>query len=287
MTKPAKSKKAAKRPLVFIDTNIFLDFYRERKSEVSINILEELEKHKDFIILGDQVEMEYKKNRQVVILETLGKFGSPDWGKLTPPALISEARATKSIKKAQEEIIKQQKVVAKKINDILTNPDLHDDVYKIANRIFKHKSDLNLNRECKLRFGIRHLARKRFFLGYPPRKKNDTSIGDAINWEWVIHCAKEKNSDVLIVSRDGDYGISYKDKWHINDWLEQEFKDRVNRLKTITLTGRLTDALKALNIPVTSAMIESEKAMIAATSAPPIEIIENEVEIDTPATKAS
>jgi predicted nucleic acid-binding protein len=47
--------------LLFIDTNIFLDFYRERKSDISMKFLEQIEAYKDRLILGSQVEMEYKK----------------------------------------------------------------------------------------------------------------------------------------------------------------------------------------------------------------------------------
>ena len=100
--------------LLFIDTNIFLDFYRDRKSDTSMKFLVQIEHCKDRLILGSQLEMEYKKNRQVVILETLGKFQSPDWNKLSPPALISELQASKIIKKHQKEIDTQQKKLLKR-----------------------------------------------------------------------------------------------------------------------------------------------------------------------------
>lgn len=251
--------------LLFIDTNILLDFYRERKSDVSIKFLEQMEAVKDRLILGSQVEMEYKKNRQIVILESLGKFGTPDWGKLTTPALVSETQAAEMIKKNQKEITKQQKVISEKIQKILENPGTHDEVYKVLQRIFKHKSSFNLNRESKLRFGIRRLARKRFCLGYPPRKKSDNSIGDAVNWEWIIQCAIDSGKDIVIVSRDGDYGTSFKEKWYLNDWLFQEFKQRVSQKRKILLTGKLSEALKIVNATVTAEMVQAEKEIIQST----------------------
>ena len=105
--------------LLFIDTNIFLDFYRDRKSDVGMKFLEQMERCKGRLILGSQLEMEYKKNRQGVIIETLGGFGTPDWGKLSPPALISEIQPSKMIKKHQNEIKTQQKKVSEKIQRIL------------------------------------------------------------------------------------------------------------------------------------------------------------------------
>jgi len=247
--------------LLFIDTNIFLDFYRDRKSDVSTKFLKEIEHCKDRLILGSQLEMEYKKNRQVVILETLGKFGSPDWNKLSPPALISELQASKMIKKHQKEIGTQQKKVAEKIQKILKNPGANDDVYKVLQRVFKHSSNFNLNRDSKRRFAIRRLARKRFFLGFPPRKKNDTSYGDAINWEWIVQCSIDSGKDIVIVTRDSDYGVTYKDESYLNDWLQQEFKQRVSQQRKIKLTAKLSEGLKIVHANVTAEM-EADEARI-------------------------
>lgn len=244
--------------LLFIDTNILLDFYRERKSDISMKFLEQIEACKDRIIIGSQVEMEYKKNRQSVILESLGKFGSPDWNKLSTPALVSDLKSTQMIKKHQSEIKKQQILVADKIQKILEKPSLHDEVYKVLQRVFKHPSTFNLNRDDKRRFSIRRLARKRFMLGYPPRKKDDTSYGDAINWEWIIQCAIDSGKDVVIVSRDGDYGIAYKNITYLNDWLSQEFKQRVSQKRKIKLTGSLSEGLKIVHAKVTKEMEEEE-----------------------------
>ena len=148
-----------------------------------MKFLEKIEVYKDRLILSSQVEMEYKKNRQTVILDSLGKCATPDWGKLIIPALVSETRAAEMIKKNKKEITKQQKLISEKIRNILEKPTNHDEIYKLLQRIFKHKSDFNLNRGSKRRFAIRRSARKRFCLGYPPKKKDDNSVGDAINWE--------------------------------------------------------------------------------------------------------
>lgn len=99
-------------------------------------------------------------------------------------------------------------------------------------------------------------------MGYPPRKKNDTSIGDAINWEWIVHVCKENNANAIIVSRDGDYGVSYNDKSYINDWLSAEFKERVNKRKAVTLYDSLSSALKDLKVRVTQAEQDEERRMI-------------------------
>src|SRR5690606_22634600 len=123
-----------------------------------------------------------------------------------------------------------------RIGRVLKEPSKHDPVYKVAQRLFRQKTPLNLSRDAKVRFEIRRLARKRFLLGYPPRKDSDLSIGDAINWEWIVRCAQTSGNDVVIVSRDQDYGVRFADRPIINDWLLQEFKERVSRRRRLVLT---------------------------------------------------
>ena len=95
--------------LIFIDTNIFLDFYRVRGSGEKLNLLKRVDDHHDRIITTAQVEMEYKKNRQVVILESLNRLKTPDWASLTPPAFLSDAQPATAIAKSKLDISSQQK----------------------------------------------------------------------------------------------------------------------------------------------------------------------------------
>ena len=106
--------------------------------------------------------MEYKKNRQKVILEALASFTTPDWGKLTAPALVSDLQAVKMIEKKKKELMAQKEKVTEKIQKILSDPTHNDPVYQCLQRIFKSRLPYNLVRPMKERFGIRNLARKRF-----------------------------------------------------------------------------------------------------------------------------
>ena len=248
--------------LVFIDTNIFLDFYRMRVSQVSNDQLKQLYDLRHHIITSHQVEMEYKKNRQKVIIETLGNINSPKQDtKITSPILL-DSKAVEIIHRNVGNIEKQQKKLKNQIDKILRNPNRNDPVYKWTQKLFKTKSDLNLDINKNKKKLIRRKAWRRFMLGYPPRKNNDTSIGDAVNWEWIIDCAKRKNDDVIIVSRDSDFGVIHDKKVFINDWLRQEFKERVNQRKDIRLTNKMTDALTALEVKFTQKQINEEQALI-------------------------
>lgn len=249
--------------LLFVDTNVLLDFYRIRKTDISTKYLEQLEACKDRLIIGSQIEMEYKKNRQRIIVESLNNFTSPDWGKLTAPALVADLQATKMVEKKKKELIAQQKKVNEKIQAVLSDPTHHDPVYQTLQRVFKNESPFNLSRSKKERFSIRNLAKKRFILGYPPRKQADTSIGDAINWEWIVKCSADSGKHVVIVTRDSDYGAIYDGKSYLNDWLKQEFSERVSKKRKIILTDKLSAGLKIVHAAVTKEMEEEEEKFLA------------------------
>jgi predicted nucleic acid-binding protein len=248
--------------LVFIDTNILLDFYRYPRGSAILPVLEHIDNNHSKIITSSQVEMEYKKNRQKVIISSMTEMKGPKWESFKLPVILSEAQAAKSIENDRKDIDKQSKILRKKIESILKFPARNDTVYKTLQKLFKSPSELNLKRPDPKRFTIRNLARKRFILGYPPRKDSDVSIGDAINWEWIIDCAKMKNNDVVIVSRDTDYGCRFGGDMIINDWLAQEFKQRVNARKKVTLTDKLMHGFKLANISVTKKEVDDETKML-------------------------
>lgn len=259
------SKKETFNALIFIDTNIFLDFYRIRRTNVSMKYLDEIVKHKDIIITSSQIEMEFKSNRQSAILESISEVTKAAQISLSCPAVISESNAIKMIKKSKDSIQVQQNRLKNQIERILKNPKRNDPVYKNLEKIFVNKSSVNLTRENAKRYTIRNLAKKRFILGYPPKKKSDNSIGDAINWEWIIDCAIRENKDIIIVTRDNDYGTINDNYTFINDWLMQEFKQRVGYRRKLILTDKLSQAFKLVKIPVTKEMIDEEEKVITET----------------------
>lgn len=208
--------------ILFVDTNILLDFYRYPRGTAILSVLGHINNNHDKIITSTQIEMEYKKNRQKVILSSMNEMKGPKWDSHKLPVILLDTQAAQSIESSKKDIQKQSKILRKKIESVLRNPSRNDDVFKTLQRLFKSNSDLNLKRPDSIRFKIRNLARKRFILGYPPRKDSDVSIGDAINWEWLIYCAQQKNQDVVIVSRDSDYGCKLADINVNQDEIEAE-----------------------------------------------------------------
>ena len=240
--------------LIFIDTNIYLDFYRSQ-NDAELSLLHELLKIKNMIISTDQVEMEFKKNRQKVIIDSLNAIPTPSI--ISFPAFALKIKGVKKTNKMNKEF----KIRVGKFKDyfakVMLEPKRYDKVYKACQEIFELKSNLNLKRPDKKRYEIRRLAKKRFMLGYPPRKNDDITVGDAINWEWIIACCSREKKDVVIVSRDSDYGITFNNKSFLNDWLNEEFKSRISPRRKVILTNKLSEGLRKLSVIVSK---EAESA---------------------------
>jgi hypothetical protein len=90
--------------LIFIDTNILLDFYRVRGRESGLSILKHIDNHLDRFITTNQVEMEFKKNRQRVIPDSHSTFKLPGFEGLQLPAFISESKQSKALARNQKQL---------------------------------------------------------------------------------------------------------------------------------------------------------------------------------------
>lgn len=245
--------------LLFIDTNIWLDFYRAR-NETGLELLNHVDAVADRIIVTYQLELEFKKNRQAAILEGMQELKSPQ--KISRPGIFSDAKAASALTKSLSAAEKHVKTLKQRLTKVLDNPTQHDPVYQICQRIFHKQDALVLTREDPIRRKIRGKAYKRFLHGCPPRKKNDTSLGDAINWEWMIHCANNSNAELVIVTRDSDYGAFFEQKAYPNDHLKQEFSERVSRKRKLLLYTRLSEALKHFEIKITTQEEQAEKEIV-------------------------
>ncbi len=53
-----------------------------------------------------------------------------------------------------------------------------------------------------------------------------------------------RDAELVIVSRDSDYGATFDNKAYINDHLRQEFSERVSKKRSLLLYSRLSEALK-------------------------------------------
>ncbi len=247
--------------LLFIDTNIWLDFYRAR-NDAGLSLLRHAEAVADKIIVTYQLETEFKKNRQIAILEGMQELKPP--GQVPRPGIFSDAKDTEILNKSLKEAEKRVKSLKARLARVMENPSGHDPVYQACQRIFHKQDSLVLTRDDPIRRQIRNRAFRRYLHGCPPRKKTDTSFGDSFNWEWMVHCANAENAELVIVSRDADYGITFENKAYVNDHLRQEFSERVSKKRKLLLYVRLSEALKHFAVPVTPEEEQAETDILAS-----------------------
>jgi hypothetical protein len=206
--------------------------------------------------------MEFLKNRQNELLKSIGEIKKPE---VQIPAVIGDGHIQSSTDKIKEESKKREGYLNNRVKLMLNQPNSYDQVYQALDTVFSSSNEHVLKRNMEVRKQIKRLAWRRFMLGYPPRKRNDTSIGDALNWEWIIYCAKKMKGRFYIVTRDGDFGCTFKKESYLNDQLKLEFRERVGN-KSIILTQKPSDVLKALEIDVTEAELEAENEMVQSHS---------------------
>lgn len=250
--------------LLFIDTNIWLDFYRAR-NDAGLSLLKHAEAVADKIIVTYQLETEFKKNRQIAIQEGMQELKPP--GQIPRPGIFSDAKDAEILNKSLKEADKRVRSLKTRLARVLENPSAHDPVYQATQRIFHKQDALVLTRDDPVRRQIRRQAFRRYLHGCPPRKKGDTSFGDSFNWEWMIHCANAQNAELVIVSRDADYGILFENKAYVNDHLRQEFSERVSKKRKLLLYVRLSEALKHFAVPVTAEEEQAEADILEVVRA--------------------
>ena len=250
--------------LLFIDTNILLDFYRAR-NDASLKLLEHIDRNSDHIITTYQVEMEFKKNRQHVIHEALKELRKPEM-KWSVPAFLKEAKAVDVINRSHADIGKRIASLHQRTARLLAKPTTHDPVYAPIQRMLTSPRPINLMRDNEVKYGVKRRAFRRYILGYPPRKDSDNCIGDAVNWEWMIQCASTHKKGLVIVSRDCDYGTTLEKESYLNDWLAQEFRSRVSKKGQIQLTPRLSDAFRRISVKVSKEEEQEEVKLIEQQS---------------------
>ncbi len=158
--------------LLFIDTNIFLDFYRQVGRESDLSILKHIGQHHDRIITTRQVEMEFKKHRQRLIANSLAEIKAPDWSGLKLPAYLASSCQASGLSQAQTRIKQLVETIQKRGRRVFEKPTRPDPVYKVVQRLFTANTPYNLlrSKEKEWKRAIR-LAWRRFLLGYPPARR--------------------------------------------------------------------------------------------------------------------
>jgi predicted nucleic acid-binding protein len=253
--------------LLFIDTNILLDFYRAPQSDLSLEVFDSLLKHPDHLIISDQVRIEFLRNRNQTIQNYLERLPKKVEENSIAPVLLSRTKEAKELKQCANNLQCKLVILKKKLNDIWHNPKDNDMAYKKIMPLFDIDNPFNINKQPQeLVDKIFFNAIKRFYQELPPRKKKDISIGDAFNWEWCLHCCSgsKPKHNLIILSRDKDFSDP-ENVNKIHPSLKSEFAERVGKSFSVRLEKKLNKALNDIKLEI-SKDVEEELDKIQKAS---------------------
>lgn len=202
---------------VFIDTNIFLDFYRLNDKEIEQlkKLLVLIENKEIEIILSQNVIDEYNKNRLKVIHNTISDFTKQTEFRI--PNILKTFSETQELESARKLIKEKTAELLEKFKQKVAELDLSADL--IVQQIFTNSNIIEVTTDLLKKAEIRFIRR------FPPRKKDSNdSIGDAINWITLLE--NIANGDLHIISEDKDYRDSlYNDNDIASFFLSNEWKN--------------------------------------------------------------
>ncbi|MGE8534834.1 MAG: PIN domain-containing protein [Chryseobacterium sp.] len=230
---------------LLIDTNIYLDFYRSNKD--SIQLLSELSKHFDKIILTDQIIQEFERNREVVIQTMKKSFESESNLQYVSSAYLQNLPEFTVLLTTLKEYQNQRKEVVAAIDTILESPE-KDPIYSFFVDMIRESRKNNTLLDTTDE--IISKAHKRKLTGNPPTSSG-FSIGDEINWEIVLANVKE---NIIIIGRDNTFTNNFS-------FLKRDFHLRTGHL-ILKQTNSITGALKEIGIATSAELEVVEKNML-------------------------
>ena len=253
-------------PKIFIDANIYLDFYNNNSVKAMLSPLEEIAEH---IISTEQVVNEVLRNR-VKTAKKLLKEDYQKWALVKPSIpdfLTKEAVAeifptiSNELNDCEMQFNKLKKLSQEIYSKALEHVALGDDeISKRLKAIFKAPLTPSAEELTK--------ARHRKELGNPPGKHNDP-IGDEITWEQLLCYRRENNSELWIVSKDEDFFLDNISGNNLpNSYLLNEVNDEG---PTVKFFRNIPAALKEFKASVSPGLAlpseeEMEKAALAQTA---------------------
>ena len=204
---------------VFLDTQIIFGNFGEN-AELRLDELLRLVKEKKIVfIYTAQLENEYlrgvgdrisqtrksiKKSEVSLKVEEAKKDGP----KMDPEFKVSLEKGIKAIKdgyaKHQSRRLKSYDSKVKKIE-------------KIVAALFRAGKKIPYTDEIIEAAKLRHIK------GNPPKKDNDNSYGDAINWESLLKHSKD--DDLIVITKDSDYLEANSESFVLNRLLIKEWKE--------------------------------------------------------------
>lgn len=227
---------------IYIDTNWFIDFYREAPPD--LDWLDDLSNNKGTLVITRQTIEEFRRNRVATLKNVIDEFKKSV--KVPPPhttALIRSLPVYEELKLINENYKKKSKEVSGYLLQVIED----DKKDPVAQKLFAIWADATVT-ILETSDKLVDKAFRRKLLGNPPNSPNKHTIGDELIWELLLANMKE---DLVIVTGDRTF-LENK------AFLQGEFSSRTGK-KLIRITEDFSSALKAAGKKPSKELINVEK----------------------------
>lgn len=231
-------------PLIYIDTNVYLDFYQAAHDSVAV--FDELYAVRENLAITEQTGLEFTRNRNSRLAQLVSNIKKSN---SLSPYTVSVVRDTPEFKEwlaAQNAAAAAVKKLAARIDYWVAEED-QDPVMKGFKKLI---GDMKFYTTTAASI---EKAKLRKILGNPPTSPDKYTVGDELIWETLL---EQCEGDLIVVSRDKTFLENY-------GMLRAEYDNETRKL--LGVTRNLSDALKAIGKPV-EAIVKAEKDVKAATN---------------------
>lgn len=215
--------------LVYIDTNVFLDFYQSATDRLAV--FEEILDRSSNVLLTEQTVDEFHRNRVARLTQLAEAIEKSAQQQIFTTAVVRALPGFELWRKARDTSKEAALEIAKELRSWTVDATA-DVVLAAFDRLVAAAVTVPTDS------GLIERARTRKLLGKPPTTPDKHTIGDELIWEALIQGATD---DLVVVSRDK----SFLDNQAL---LAAEFESRTKRrisLVTASLTAALEKVGKA------------------------------------------
>ena len=222
---------------LFIDANLYLGFYRLPKDDIDeLAKLEALIQKGEVVLFATRLlQDEVSRNREPQLADTLARMRELRPGESYPQVLRNQ-REFGALTEERRAYVDRLTQLENAVREQASTRSLPADV--LIAHLFEAATLLPADDDLIAR------AIRRSQLGNPPGKPG--SVGDAINWEALLHGAGP-GTDLHLVTSDHDYS-SPLDRRILSRFLVDEWRATVRG--SVQLHGTLGDFLKAAGLEI-------------------------------------
>ncbi|GLI46302.1 PIN domain-containing protein [Methanoculleus bourgensis] len=224
---------------VCIDTNLFLELYGT--DEDPGEIFADIGALREYLVFPDIIFDEFLRNRSKVLDRAADDLRRRETGEVLLPSILRESPKAAELQRTGEDYNRVVWTLSDEIQRVIIDPGadpvaraFRDLARDPAVRVFRRTEDLITR------------AHRRKLLGNPPKSPGTDTIGDEVIWETLLANLKE---DLIFITRDRTY------RYH-TAYLTEEYRERTGG--ALTITDRVSDALKMTGRPPSAALVRFE-----------------------------